>query len=324
MKWKFIENRRDIVLSLRRLAAALLAVAIFLTTALIVPAAEVSAASGKKRTASLAPLLKDGKYFDLRTEAGQSLYGYDTLQGACANNGFAYMTLYDRNVEKCKIVKVRLSNLEVIKVSEPLPIYHANNLTYNTRKNLILATCCRVKDKRAVFVDPETLTVTGVKDIKLSKKVRKLPKYERRKFKGFTAIAYNARYNRYIGRLRGSGNVIIFDGELNPKKYVRLRGRKSGMINQGMDSVGKYIYDVKSFMGKKKYSMVTVHTMSGKYVGQVKFPYGQPPGNELQCIFHDGKTFYAGIYRTTSQIHDTRSNHVFRINIINMVRNMIR
>ena len=313
--------------SLRRTTSAALAFAVFVSCTFVWPAADVSASSGKnkvvKRNASMTLMVKDGALFNFREAAGQQLYGYDTLQGACANNGFAYLTLYDRTVENCKIAKVNLSTLEVVKVSAPLAIYHANNLTYNTKKNLILATCCRVKMKRAVFIDPETLTVVGHKDIKLTRKVKKLPKSERRKYKGFTAIAYNAKYDRYVGRLRSSGNVIIFNGNLKPIKYVRLKGKKAKLLNQGLDSVGKYIYDVRSFKGKHLYSMVTVHTMSGKLVGKVKFPYGMPPGDELQCIFHDGKQFYAGIYRTTSQIHDLASFHVNRVNKLYYLNNMI-
>lgn len=178
--------------------------------------------------------------------------------------------------------------------------------------------------KRAVFIDPETLTVAGWKDIKLTKKVKKLPKSVRRKYKGFTAIAYNEARNCYVGRLINSGNVIIFDGELNPKKYVKLKGRKTSLLNQGMDSAGKYIYDVRSFRGKRKYNLVTVHTFSGKYVGLVKFPYGSYPGNELECLFHDGRQFYAGFYLTSSQDHDIAEFHPSRNNLLYRVSNMIQ
>ena len=304
----------------------MIAAAVCLTAVLAMPLTDVSAASLKKpkkqRTASMSLVMKGNEAFDFRAAAGEKLYGYDTLQGACANAGYAYLTLYDRNVEKCKIVKVKLSTGEVVKVSAPLPVYHANCLTYNTRKNLLLATCCRVKGKRAVFIDPVTLTVVSHKNIRLTRKVKNLPGSVRRSYKGFTAIAYNENKNCYVGRLRGNNNVIIFDGNLKPKKYVVLKGKQSSLLNQGMDSVGNYIYDVRSFKGKKKYSMVTVHTMSGKLVGKVKFPYGKAPGNELQCIFHDGRQFYAGFYYTTSQAHDFASYHVRRTNTLHYLYNM--
>lgn len=264
-------------------------------------------------------LKKDGRAFDLRVAAKQKLYGYDTLQGACANDGFAYFTLFDRNKNKCRIVKVRLETLGVVKVSKPLAIYHANNLTYNTKKDLLLATCCQVKDKRAVFIDPEKLTVISKKDIKL-KSSKKIPKSVVKSYKGFTAIAYNETHDCYVGRLRGNNNVIIFDGNLKPVKYVKLKGKKAFLLNQGMESVGDYIYDVRSFKGKYKYSMVTIHTMTGRYIGKMKFAYGKSPGKELECLFHDGDTFYAGFYYTTSQKHDDkrhrakRYSYIYRLN----------
>ena len=307
-----------------RAASFLIALAVCITSCLVLPAADVPAVakSGKKRTASMSPVMNGTKVFDFRKAAGQKLYHYDTLQGACANDGFAYLTLYNRNVEKCKIVKVRLSDLEVVKVSKPLKIYHANSLTYNTKKDLLLATCCRVKQRRAVFVDPDTLKVVSYKDIKLTGKIKNLPRSVRRSYKGFTAIAYNEKKNCYVGRLRNANNVIIFNSKLKPVKYVRLKGKKTNLLNQGMDSVGNYIYDVRSFKGAHLYSMVTVHTMSGKFVGQVRFPYGIFPGRELQCIFHDGKQFFAGIYYTTSQLHDFASFHVNRTNTLYYLHNM--
>lgn len=309
-----------------RILALLITFTISFTMVLTAPLTTADAAGIRKpvkqRTASMSLVMNGSAAFDFRAAAGETLYHYDTLQGACANDGYAYLTLYNRNVEKCRIVKVRLSTLEVIKVSKPLKIYHANSLTYNTKKDLLLATCCKVKQKRAVFVDPETLKVVSYKDIKLTGKIKNLPKSVKRSYKGFTAIAYNETKNCYVGRLRGNNNVIIFDGNLKPKKYVVLKGKQSSLLNQGMDSVGNYIYDVRSFKGNRKYSMVTVHTMSGKLVGKVKFPYGRFPGNELQCIFHDGSQFYAGFYYTTSQIHDYASYHVTRTNTLHYLYNM--
>lgn len=342
------ELRGKIIKQTSKVTALLVAFAVLMTSVFVLPAAEVSAAAGMNaaaRTGNIAAartsavsivkkakarnisagmtlIAKDGEAFDYRTEAGEQLYGYDTLQGACANGGFAYLTLYNRLVEKSKIVKVDIASREVVRVSAPLQIYHANNLTYNTKKNLILATCCKVKAKRAVFIDPENLTVTGKKDIKLSKKVKKLPGSVRRKYKGFTAIAYNAEKDCYVGRLKGNENAIIFDGDLKPVRYVKLKGKQSSLLVQGMDSKGGYIYDVRSFKGRKKYNMVTIHTMSGKLVSKVTIPYGSAPGDELQCIFHDGGQFYAGIYRTTSQKHDTRKYHVFRSNKLYILDNM--
>lgn len=98
-----------------RILALLIAFAVCITSVLVLPLNDVSAASIKKskkqkqRTASLTLVTKGSGAFDYRSAAGEKLYGYDTLQGACANAGYAYLTLYNRNVENCKIVKVNLS-----------------------------------------------------------------------------------------------------------------------------------------------------------------------------------------------------------------------
>ena len=149
----------------------------------------------------------------------------------------------------------------------------------------------------------------------MSKKVRK-------KNRGFTAIAYNEKHNCYVARVRKDENVVILNKNLKPLRYVKLKGKKKGMLVQGIETCGDYIYDVRSFQGKIRYCMVTVHTMSGKYVGQMKFPYGTAPGKELQCIFHNGKQFYAGFYNTTSQANDTKANHVMRLNRLFTINNL--
>ena len=303
----------------RNTAARLLTFIILLSSIIVLSSAIPAFASPITSYKSMKLLKKEGKTFDLRKESMQILYLYDTLHGACANDGYGYFTLYNRSVEKCKIVKVDLADMDVVKVSKPLPVYHANNLTFNTKKNLIVATCCKVKGKRAVFIDPETLMVKYKKDIKL-KASKKIPKSVVRSYKGFTAIAYNEKHDCYVGRLRGNNNVIIFNGNMKPVKYVVLKDKKTWLLNQGMESVGNYIYDVRSFKGSHKYNSVTIHTMSGRYVGKMNFKYGKAPGRELECIFHDGDQFYAGFYCTTSQAHDYKSFRVKRNNYIYKLR----
>lgn len=47
-----------------------------------------------------------------------------------------------------------------------------------------------------------------------------------------------------------------------------------------------------------------------KLYGYNTLPYGETPGNELQCIFHDGDRYNACFYYSTSQKHDNRKHHV--------------
>jgi sortase (surface protein transpeptidase) len=121
----------------------------------------------------------------------------------------------------------------------------------------------------------------------------------------------------------GYGRTILVAGH-NNTYFNGLKYAEKGQKVKIRTSYGNYIYDVRSFKGSHKYSMVTVHTMSGKLVGKVKFPFGRSPGNELQCIFHDGKQFFAGFYYTTSQAHDYASNHVKRTNTLYYLGNIYK
>lgn len=287
--------------------------------------AVVSATVAKQVTANLTLLMKGNAAFNYRIAAKQKLYQYDILQGACANSGYAYLTLYNNKVERCKIVKVKLSDLSIIKVSATLPIYHGNTLTYNTREKRIVATCCTSIEKakfRVVLINPKTLKVVSTKNIKLTKKVKNLPQKVRTKNNGFSAIAYNEKHNCYVARLRDNGNVIILNKDLKPLRYNVLKGKKTGLLEQGIETVDNYIYDVRSFKGKYNYCMVTVHTMAGKYVGQMSFPSGTAPKKELECIFHNGKQFYAGFYYSTVQTDGTKKKRVKRVNLIQQLNNL--
>ena len=65
----------------------------FIAVLMIILAAGQIPAEAVVQSEYLTPLTKNGAMFDYRAEAGQKLYKYDTLQGACANNGYAYLTL---------------------------------------------------------------------------------------------------------------------------------------------------------------------------------------------------------------------------------------
>lgn len=281
----------------------------------------VSARTVKEYPAKLSLVMKGGKAFNVRTAAKQKLYGYDTVQGCCANNGMLYATLYNRKVEKCKIAKVRLSDMTVVKVSKPLRIYHGNSLTYNTKKGYIVAACCNVKTKRVVAISPKTLAVKWYKTIRLGSGVKNLPSGIRRGYAGINAIAYNEKHDCYYARLKKYGDYIKLNSSLKPIRYIKSESKKTWLLYQAVESNGYYIYDVQSFKGKRKYSMVTVRNRAGEYVGQIKFPYVKDPGYELQCIFHDGKQFYAVFYYSTSQQKDNENYHVTRTNYIYRIKN---
>ena len=260
-----------------------------------------------------------GKMFNLTTAAGQKLYGYDTLQGACANKGYGYFTLYNRKVNKVKLVKVRLKDMKVVKVSAALGICHANEITYNTKKNYIVVANGDPKPKRLTVISPSTLKIKFHKTISMKGKIKGMSKRQKKKFKGVSAIAYNAKHNCYICYIKGSHELLFLNTKFKPYKRVKENARTK-MMYQGMDSYKDTIMVCQSFVKHKNYNLVTVYNMKGKKKAKFTIPKGN--GHELETVFHDGRQFYAGFYRCYGASNDTKGSGIQRINYIYRITNL--
>ncbi len=260
-------------------------------------------------------LVKSGKYhWELRTKAKQKSFKYDTIQGACAFNGIAYMTLYNRNVEKIKIVKVRLRDMKVLKVSKALKgTCHANTITYDTKRNRLVMPKGKSDKKRIVFVNPKTLKVTGQK--KLNIKRSKLGV----KYKGISGLAYNRAKKQYFLKVMGnSSKVVRLSRSFGSQKKIPITKNISALMSQGLYTDGGYLYDLQSFDGGLHYNLITIRTLSGKMVGRVKIPQGKGKNIfELECLFRDEKTnqWYIGMYRSirSSKGDIKRQNYIYKL-----------
>ena len=274
---------------------------------------------GKKTAKLTLRLYKGGPMFNLTERAGQKLYQYDTLQGACANRGYGYFILYNRKVTRCKIVKVRLKDMEVIKVSGVLDVCHGNDMTYNTRKNYIVVANSDPKAKRLSVVDPNTLKIKFHKTISMKKSVSGMSKKQRKKFKGVGAIAYNEKHNCYVCRTRKDNCILLLDANFKPYKRIKQKSRLN-LLYQGMDSYQDCIMIGQSFKGKKKYNAITVYNMKGKYLARYTIPKGA--GLELETVFHDGTRFYTCFYRCYGAKTDSQKLKVHRLNYIYRINNL--
>lgn len=261
----------------------------------------------------------DGTVFDLTSQAGQKLYDYDTLQGAAAGKGYGYFTLYNRDNNYVKIVKVKLSEMSVVKVSGPLDIKHANGITYNGRNNTIVVADSTPVPKRISVIDANTLTLRYHKTLKMPGKVKGMSKKQRRKFKGVGAIAYNEQRNCYICLMRKTHDLLFLNASFKPTKRVKQKSRISGLLYQSLDTYKDCIMVCQSFKGKKNYNAVTVYNMKGKKIARFTMGAGVPQ-LELEAVFHDGNQFYAGFYSNYGaradyeKLHVKRQNRIFRIN----------
>ncbi|MBQ0017670.1 MAG: hypothetical protein KBS63_00465 [Clostridiales bacterium] len=236
-----------------------------------------------------------GSRFDVRIAANEKTWGYDTIQGACAYDGYAYMSLYNRQNERIKIAKVDLKTMKVVQKSAALACKcHANSMTYNANNNTIVI--CRGKGgrKSVAIVNASTLTLKGTKTIKISSKMAG------GKYKGISSIAYNYENNFYIAKLTGKDNKIVkLNSSFKPVKRIKIKGNRSYLLAQSLYTQGNFMYDVQSFKGKHKYNLITVRNVNtGKLLGRITIASGKSGQlYELENVFRDGNQWYISFYR---------------------------
>lgn len=274
--------------------------------------ATVSATVMSQKNAVMSQVMNGDDRWDIRIEAGQNEYGYDTIQGACAYDGYAYMSLYNRKVEQIKIAKVLLDTMEVVQVSDPLDVHaHGDTLSYIPGTNEIVLTCGKGGRKQIAFVDADSLTLSHTKTISVSKKLIG------ESFQGVAGLSYNQENDVFVMKMRTKNNkVVLFDDLDTAGKYVKISGNRSYLLAQGCYTKDEYMYDVQSFKGSHKYNLITVRTLDGKLRGRIKVPSGTKGQLfELENLFSDGDNWYISFYRSSvKKTGDTdRKNYLYKL-----------
>lgn len=259
-------------------------------------------------------LEKDGKWLDLRKLSGQKLYGYDIFQGSCTDGKYGYYVLYNKKAEKCKIVKIRLSDYEIVRVSGVLNIHHGNSIAYNSSTKRIAAVHMSRYSKRIAIINPITLTVERDKDIDVPLILSGATIFQTKAIEGFNAIAYDTSKKQYILRIRKSGNFLVTDGYLNPVKYIVPKVKKEkDKIYAGMGMVNGYIASEQApeIVGSG-YNAVKLYTREGEYVGCINISKSY----ELESVFYAGGYGYAAFYHSYySNGKFMRNNYIYRFAI---------
>lgn len=253
------------------------------------------------KTASVSILKKGTKTFELRAQSKLPLYQYDTLQGGCSDGTYGYFIMYNRSVEKCRIVKVRLSTRKVTKISAILEVAHGNDMTYNTKKKCLAVIHHTKNGKRISLVNPSTLTVTEVKDVKIPSVLAGATDAQRKAIGSFASIAYNESKNQYVVLLSTSHNFLILDENLEAVCYLNA-SRKNNTTYQGIDATDDYILVSQSAKYSGQQNIISIYTWEGTYVSQINVKKGY----EIENIFHTGKQFYAGFYRSYYKTYYTK------------------
>ena len=248
----------------RKVKIAILAAALLLT--LLAGCGKIGAPEPQ-----LSDLIADGKAFEVElvpvihcAPVGE----YRVAQGAACDGEFVYFLMRLSGNGNGIICKYNLKNGRFVGQSEPIYVFHGNDMTYDAAKRLLYVAHGSSEGKLLTAVDPDTLEVKEqTVDIE----------------KGAGAITYSAERGRFAIS-QGGKTLHFFDGDLNwLESFDRVTG--TGYTAQGMGSDERFIYFP---MSGDADNILQVYDWEGNYVGVVNLPTAW----ESESMFWANGTYY--------------------------------
>lgn len=207
------------------------------------------------------------KLFDIK-----NVDNYKIMQGGCTDGKYLYMAMENQTFASDNhhsyIYKYDLETMKQVARSEALQLDHSNDICYNPDTGMLVVVHNAPRRTKISFVDPETLSVTGTKNLS----------YE------IFSIAYNGTRQQYVIGLSHGQNFMILDKDFNRVKMCTVQS--TGYTTQGMECDDDFIY----FIQYNK-NVIVVYDWSGKRVNiiDVSLNSGEP---ENICLVND--VFYVG------------------------------
>lgn len=268
----------------------------------------------KTQTAVPKPLKKGDKLLELRSFAKQRMYGYDTLQGSCSDGKYGYFCLHNRTVEKCKIVKVRLSDRKVVKVSKVLSLDHGNDIAYDSKRKRLVVAHVTEHGRRLSVVSPFSLKVISVCSVYVPSTLPGATSAQRKEVGGFAGIAYNKKRDQFVVLLGSSHDFLLLDGNFEPVRFIPASSTANA-VYQGIDATDDHILVCASPKTRGQCNTVLSYSWGGTYLGRTNLK----GISELEGIFHVGKKFYISEYCSHYRQEPgkgniyARDNYVYRV-----------
>lgn len=175
------------------------------------------------------------------------------LQGGGTDGKYGYFILVTRGPSEnamSYIHKIDLETWETVKVSEPLKMYHANDLAYDARNHRLVISHCDIHPEEVSIVDPETLELIEVK---------KIPQ-------NHFSITYNANKGLYVVGKSRTYDFVLLNDEFEP---VRLLPGEDGHVKQGLECDDEYIY---FFQTGVRYNWIFVFDWEGTFLRKIPVP----------------------------------------------------
>ncbi len=180
--------------------------------------------------------------------------GFTAAQGAATDGTYFYNVLKknDNGYETDIIVKSKVSDFSEVKVSEVMGLDHANDMAYDSKRNLLVIP--NMLGKIITRIDPETLTIHSEVDAPLPGTP--------------WAIAYNAKRDCYV--IAAGGRLCITDENFVPKTSFPTVSSSKPQVGQGMDADDNFIYMPLSPSSEgNKYNVIMVYDWNGNFVREV-------------------------------------------------------
>lgn len=200
-----------------------------------------------------------------------------TVQGGYTDGRYHYQFFIRKDTESdeenniVRLVKYDLESGKQVQVSDPLPLNHANDLTFNTKRGQFVAVHNNPHRKWVSFIDPETLTV--VETVKMEYKIY--------------SISYNESRDQYVVGLSGGQTFRILDADFKAVDDVVFQptSQTAGYTTQGATSDDHFIY----FVLYNK-NVITVYDWEGNFVTLLTLTVEGEPEN-LSVV--DGTVYVA-------------------------------
>lgn len=189
-----------------------------------------------------------------------------TSQGGYTDGKYHYQLFIKKDKDSdeenniVRLVKYDLEEGKQVAVSDPLPLNHANDLTYNPKRGVFVAVHNNPHRKWVSLIDPETLTVTET--IQMDVKIY--------------SISYNEARDQYVVGLSGGQTFRYLDADFQPVDDVIFQPTPltEGYTTQGASSDENFIYFV-----LYNQNVITVYDWDGNFVSLIKLTVEGEPEN---------------------------------------------
>ncbi len=201
---------------------------------------------------------------------------YSTMQGGGSDGKYAYYAFISGSTGIIR--KYDMATWALVATSEPMPSGHSNDITYDEKNHRLVVSYCSAADGylSVVTVNPDTLEyIEHIKTPTVN-----------------CGLAYLPETDEYI--------FAFHDYYITDAQFRTVRKIEDGfpkLTTQGCDSDGTLIYDARWGTLNGIHQHVSVHSLSGSFIGFLPIYGVQGDPENITC---DGNTFILGCIGPTA------------------------